>query len=355
MRLTRQMSAEDCRLQCSFESVRKTLLEKPDADCLERPLAFWALPTDRRLPIALLNRTISELLQSSFEELSATPGIGQKKIHSLVELLRRATSDANAVRVQETAEPTNGNGNGHDACRDDFDAASVSDAIWSDWCESVRRFGLTKERLGRLAPSLQDLPTVIWDTPLGFYVDHSLSEVRELKTHGEKRVRAVLRVFFEVHRLLTCIDKQGTLAVRPLPRFVPQIESWICSVQSGSETPALSQVRRELAEPLLDQIENDAGTSVRELAEGRWGIGTEPQSVRAQSRQMGVTRARIYQLFEDCQKIMMVRWPEGDQQLEDLLESLQAKDADEQTIALVQSIHGLLYASHNELEPLAVR
>ncbi|MFI4876620.1 MAG: hypothetical protein ACIALR_14820, partial [Blastopirellula sp. JB062] len=48
-----------------------------------------------------------------------------------------------------------------------------------------------------------------------------------------------------------------------------------------------------------------------DLAVGRLGLGGKPQSVRMQARMLGVTRARIYQLLEDCSKVMSVRWPEG--------------------------------------------
>ena len=78
MRLARQTSAEDCRLRCGFDTVRKILLEHEHVDRLQKPLAYWALPTDRRLPIALLGRTLGELLRTPFQELTATPGIGQK-------------------------------------------------------------------------------------------------------------------------------------------------------------------------------------------------------------------------------------------------------------------------------------
>ena len=51
------------------------------------------------------------------------------------------------------------------------------------------------------------------------------------------------------------------------------------------------------------------------------GINGAPQSVRQQSKKMEVTRARVYQLLEDCSKVMSVRWPEG----QHLLSSLTAK------------------------------
>ena len=87
------ISAQDFKLVCSFETVRETLLRDRYSDRLAKPLAYWALPNDRRLPLAFLSRSIGELVNTPFEELSATPGIGQKKISSLVKLLMRATRD----------------------------------------------------------------------------------------------------------------------------------------------------------------------------------------------------------------------------------------------------------------------
>ena len=59
---------------------------------LDKPLAYWALPTDRRLPLAFLSRPLRELLDASFEELAQTPGIGQKKMKSFVKLLARVAN-----------------------------------------------------------------------------------------------------------------------------------------------------------------------------------------------------------------------------------------------------------------------
>ena len=87
MRMVKIASAEEYKLFNSFEEVRKTLLDERYADRLEKPLAYWALPNDRRLPLAFLGRTLNELLNTPFEQLSATPGIGQKKITSLVKLI----------------------------------------------------------------------------------------------------------------------------------------------------------------------------------------------------------------------------------------------------------------------------
>jgi hypothetical protein len=79
-------------------------------------------------------------------------------------------------------------------------------------------------------------------------------------------------------------------------------------------------VTSQLVEPILAQIENDCGDLVARLSRERLGADGKPLSVRAQARRLNVTRARIYQIFEQCGKAMEVRWPSG----RDLLRSLEA-------------------------------
>ena len=47
----RTISAQDYKLVCSFETVREALLQDRFTDRLVKPLAYWALPNDRRLPL----------------------------------------------------------------------------------------------------------------------------------------------------------------------------------------------------------------------------------------------------------------------------------------------------------------
>ena len=48
MKPIRTRTVEEYKLTSSFERVRTTLLDEQYADRLERPLAYWALPNDRR-------------------------------------------------------------------------------------------------------------------------------------------------------------------------------------------------------------------------------------------------------------------------------------------------------------------
>ena len=84
MKLSKTASVEELQVISRFESLRKILLSEQYADHRKKPLAYWALPTDRRLPLAFLGRTLEDLLRAPFSELSNTPGIGQKKMCSFV-------------------------------------------------------------------------------------------------------------------------------------------------------------------------------------------------------------------------------------------------------------------------------
>ena len=315
--MSQASSAEEHKLVSSFETVRRMLLQEQFRDRLDKPLAYWALPNDRRLPLAFLGRPLGELLETPFTELASTRGIGQKKISSLVKLLHRATNDtppAVPYGLKELAEELDGQmeGEGPVPTHDGFDPALVSEALWVQWCDTVRRFHLGREILGRLAPSLQLLPTVIWDTPLNTYLGKTLSEIRQLKTHGEKRVRVVLEVFHAVHEMLNGARAGDHLSLNLVPAFVPAVEDFVTRLQLDEPIQASrDEVARHLVQPLLEQILVDSGEAVFTLSRDRLGIGVPVKTVREQSHELGVTRARVYQLLEDCGKVMSVRWPAG--------------------------------------------
>src|SRR5215471_19625062 len=96
-------SLEDFKQIASYQSLRKQILDEGGTEHLERPLAYWALPGDRRLPTAFLGRPLGELLNLPFEELSATPGIGRKKLGSFLKLLRRAMKPIDGTGEEKVA------------------------------------------------------------------------------------------------------------------------------------------------------------------------------------------------------------------------------------------------------------
>lgn len=335
------ISNDRYRLIGSYERLRKTLVERPDDGRLDKALSYWVLPTDRRLPIAFLDRSLRDLLAEPFDDLMSTPGVGQKKILGFFDLLKRASKatapDApfglgtqDSAKRQKQPTPTGG-----------FDAAVVSESLWTQWCETVNRYGLGAEKLGRLAPSLQALPTVIWHSRLEEYSDRSLAEIRTLKTHGEKRVHAILEVFCAVHEALSTATLQENIDVVLVPRFIPPITRWLMEVVGRPDLPPVDDLHQNIVKPLIRQIKIDLGDQVAGLASARLCLDQNSPSVKQQAETIGVTRARVYQLLEDCAKVMEVRWPEGRWLLAPL--ATRFGSSDPETIGLVHGIVDLFY------------
>jgi hypothetical protein len=320
-------SVEELQLISRFESLRKTLLSSQYAGHLKKPLAYWALPTDRRLPLAFLGRTLEDLLQASFVELANTPGIGQKKIHSFVNLLARAANtdpselpaEAGSLQVQETPVTLPDN---NIEGTENFDPGTVSEVVWAQWRAAVVKHGLGHERLGRFAPSLQNMTRVIWNASVGDYTNYTLGEIRAMKTHGEKRVRAILEVFHSVHTLVANMGVQDHLVVRIIPHRIDKVEQWIAGVLQMPGVPSKAEIFENFVAPLLEQIRTDATQQITRLAENRLGLLGPITSVRQAARAMGLTRARVYQLLNEINDIMAVRWPTGRHQVYELRERL---------------------------------
>jgi hypothetical protein len=336
------LSNDRYRLVGTYERLRKSLLEQPDSDRLDKALSYWVLPTDRRLPIAFLDRTLRDLLSRPLDELMATPGVGQKKILGFFDLLKRAlkstTPDApfglsGSEGTKRTQKPAAA----------EFDSSIVSESLWTSWCDTVHRYGLGPEKLGRLAPTLQALPTVIWHSRLEEYADRSLAEIRGLKTHGEKRVHAILEVFCTVHEALATATLQENLDIVLVPRFVPPLSRWLMETLNEPQLPDAEEVHRRVVKPMIAQVKIDLGEQVAQLAAARLCLDNNAPSVKQQAETIGVTRARIYQLLDDCAKVMDVRWPEGRWILAPLATRFGASDPE--TIGLLHGTCDLFYPS----------
>jgi hypothetical protein len=337
-------SAEEVKLRAAFETARTALFGSDQSDRLEKPLAFWVLPNDRRLPISFLPRLLKDLLAVPFADLAATPGIGRKKMFSLVKLLCRALKTDPSALASFPAEKTSRKSATSRQDENQFDAEQVSELVWAQWRQMVHAHGLGYERVGRLCTNLQDVPTVIWNTPLEFYLNLTLADIRALKTHGEKRVRVVLEVFHAVHRMLTTIQPLAGLAVRLQPRFVVELENALAAFRAQGGPPTLAQLERALVDPLLHQLELDCGQTIATIARGRLRVGTGAAiSVREQARKLGVTRARVYQLLEECSQVMQVRWPEGRQQLDGFAHWLDEIYASAECANLLATVRELLF------------
>jgi hypothetical protein len=276
----------------------------------------------------------------------ATPGVGHKKIIGFFDLLKRASKATSPDAPFGMASPEASRRQKPAPTSCGFDASIVSESLWSQWCETIQHYGMGPEKLGRLAPSLQALPTVIWHSRLEEYADRSLADIRSLKTHGEKRVNAILEVFCTVHEALATATLQENIDVVLMPRFIPPLTRWLLETVGQPDLPPVDDLHQHIVKPMINQIKIDLGDQVAGLASARLCLDENAPSVKQQAETIGVTRARVYQLLEDCGKAMDVRWPEGRYLFAPL--ATRFGSSDPETIGLVHGIVDLFYPPQRE-------
>jgi hypothetical protein len=342
MLLNKSTAVVDYKLVTAFETLQARLLDEKYADRHDKPLAYWTVATDRRLPLAFMGRSLKDLLNTPFDELFSTAGIGQKKIRTFLMLLKRA-AQAKPIGALVNVEEEIPDAAAETARKQPgvVDASIVSEALWVRWRASIRKHGFEQEPLGRFAESLFDMPHVIWYRPLGDYTDLTLADLRSLRTHGEKRVSAVVEVFGNLHRILMHLDADRGLAVRVVPRFLIPIENWTLCWLANVEIPSKKEIRQSLISPLLDQVRIDAGPEIHRLAKSR--IESQSRSVREAADRLGLTRARIYQLLSEVAEVVTLRWPAGPALVGQLRAKMQLAGADQALLAWFDSAIELLF------------
>ena len=327
MKLGKRASVEELQILGRFEQLRKVLLSDQYLKHLEMPLAFWVLPTDRRLPMVFLDRTLGDLLNTPFAELRASQGVGQKKLHVFLVLLARAArSSPSELCKQHTVTTVRGEKpRAAVGAGDGFDPTTVSEVVWVQWRATVVKWRLEGEALGRFASSLEGMPCVIRKTPLSAYADLALEEIRRMKTHGEKRVQAVLEVFYNIHVMLAGKVPHEHLVIRLVPRLIDRAENWLSCQLRVAGMPDEREIFEDFIDPLLGQIRIDTSEQISRLAEARVGLHGPVVSVRRLARKMGLTRARVYQLLDEINDVTTVRWPTGRHQVYELRDKFMAE------------------------------
>lgn len=329
----------------SYENARRQLAEAAD-EVLGRPLACWAHPSDRALPIALIDRPIREVLDMGFERLRSTPGVGHKKLQMLVELLSRVAAESGTVAGLDAfpmvdARPT------ADAALA-IDSRAVSEVSWSLWRAAVTNHRLESKPLGLLADSLRNLPRPVWDTPLGVYTPLTLAEIRKLKTHGRKRVNAILEVFRAVYTMLSTRKADEHLVVNIRPQNIDRLETRVMMLLERQEAPTRDEVRRFLLPAMIEQVRIDGSSRLVKLVEMRFGVDARWRGVAEAARQLGITRARVYQHIQELTDIMRVRWPEGYTRMRELSMLFQASGIDPEEIGMFDAAVELFFSGRNE-------
>ena len=320
-------SADDVKLMSSYETVRATCFSTPSSPIASTSRSpFGPCPTTAgcRPPfsVARLRDLLAHAVSNSWRP---PPASAARSWMTFVKLLVRATKDDSTG--PDTLNELPGRRGRPDHRHRRRRASSIRPASRkSSGPSGARRpasHGVGQELLGRLAPSLQRCPP-----SSGRRRSASISTRRWATSASSRRTaksgcNVVLEVFHTVHQMLSHIDPDGDLAVRLAPRNIAAVEDWMAEAKSRSFPPGLGRDRAVPGRAArCKQLEIDAGDTVAKLARGRLGVGAKAESVRNQSKSLGVTRARVYQLLEECNNVMSVRWPDGRRLLDDFAQWL---------------------------------
>lgn len=342
------VNTEVLLMQTEFNKLRENLLQPQFADRRKRPILYWSKPDDRRLPMALIDLTVDQLLGMSFEDLCLTRGIGVKKLRMLLELLERTI--AGDPQLPEPVASGNETMVPNHAAKltealETFNSRAVTEGQWAKWKTTVARHRLNSLPLGRLARNLIEITSVIWNSPLGNYLPYSLEELRQLRTYGEKRVSSILEVFYTIDLSMTAMPEGGHLILRLEPRVVYEIETAIFDIMSHVAIPQAKVVQQMVITPVLNQLRIDMGDFAYDLVRDRVGAGAKAKAIREQSEELGLTRARLYQVLEECALAAHVRWPQGRVMLNELMVFLTNREGMEKVVRQLHQLIITLYPS----------
>jgi len=325
-------NGDEIDLRRQFEILRKRLSSSGFAGIASYPLIHWVAGNDRRLPKSLLDISVGDICQKSFDELWNAPGIGRIKFGSLIRLLQRVARGGGSTPDKGLEEP---------AAPLPFDPDEVTEQDWQRYVIAVRRGELDSLPLGRLVASLRDIPSQLWDLPLTEITGTSLAGLKSRSGFGAKRVRAILEVLHHVHRLgLPGTDSH--LRVRLLPRQVANLEDWLYVAQNNGSPPNSADVKKHLFERVFSQMECDLLPAHLDVIQRRLGFGRPQQSAQSIADQAKVTRARVHQQIRECVAAFQVRWPTGRFCLSCFANYLDGHKHDQ--CAMIRNLAGLLFS-----------
>lgn len=340
MTCKRPASVEAMCLQGEFETIRKVLLADCYAPHRQRPLSDWVENGDRRLPLPFLSRSVGEILQTPFETLRGTPGVGQRKLRTLICLLERVRATPPQVLCDRAGATDATTSRWTYGLSEDFDPHKVSDVLWEQWRQTVCRLGIEDEPLGRFAGSLRSLVRTLWWQPLRQYMNCTLAELHKLRVHGERRINSILEVFYHIHQLARDIPADTPLSFRLAPRAILKAESWVArTLTEVKNSFTLQALQTELVAPLLAQLRADAKPILAEIAQARLESSPGGNSIRQIARRFQLTRARIYQLLHEIAEIVHVRWPTGRYLVRLLRDRLQQEHTLNETAVAVNQLN----------------
>jgi hypothetical protein len=304
---------------------------RPFADAT---LSRWVRPEDRGIPADLVKRSVGCLLRTDFSELLDAPGVGVTKLTKLIELLER---------VGAAAPPADrhSNHNGIVPFKRRPSAELAPAVQWANDTELVRNGDLIDLPLGRMAPSLDELPRNLWMTPLARFISLSFDELHGIPYFGTRRITVVREIVAEVARQ----SERRTSADDRQKWHAPHIRQ-AAERLSTAKTITRNAVLHDVIKPLLLQLAVDLGPRAVVAASNIIGFDslTAKDIAGIEAFQIdAISRPRLHQIREDIRLVFQVRWPKGDEALEHCFARLDEADG---SVAYLGKIFHLLCGRH---------
>ena len=343
-----------------FLEIKSRISERrADPAFLERRVSSWVLPTDRGLPQEYLSWPLSNVLASPYERLVRMPGIGVRRIQKLLDVLERSCGELPPARVplrpaavkRVAARPTIPPAEQRTAAR--ALGYEITPAEWRDCCELIRTRGLEKERLGRYAASLNELPVKLWTVSLGEYTALGLYEIHSRPNHGPIRLAGILAVYSRIAAMLR--NRPADSPIPPLlsPPLLQKATRWAESISSDGTVPTVRSIRADFLDPLLRLIESDSDAVAATMTRRRLELDGPKETLDAIAVGAGLTRERVRQIVARSAYILQIRWPEGRRIVRGIHSFLRASPGADEQARLVDSILKTLFAGN--ADPVASR
>ena len=285
------------------------------------------------------------MLALSYDELVETPGMGDRRIGKLIDVLERArrqSDPASAVTREHTPTPSP---NGvPSAVVQTITPDKLTELDWLAWRHALRAHGLERENLGRFAGSLSDLPQGLWSVPLIEYADRPLQEIRTMGGHGPVRVGQVLDVFYRIAQTIASCPANTPLAIRLLPPLVRDALLWTERVLHERSLPSVADIRESFLKPLFTLLETDMGPETMAMVRRRIGLDGPAETLEQIAIDVGLTRERVRQIALKAVQVTRIRWPEGKFILDNVYAHFQSSPGCDEQLDLMHAVLDACFA-----------
>ena len=183
--------------------------------------------------------------------------------------------------------------------------------VWRNFVATIESAGYAPEPVGRYARSLQQFPRRLWPLPFAQFLTEPLRSRQQRPWLGPKKQDLLNQIVQDLAVTLTGLHASSAIPPRIRTAGFAEVERQLWTAIVEPRLAGASQIQRSVFPWILDELERDAGVRTRQLFANRLLPSIPPITPTEHAGQLGITRARYYQLLQQGRAILRFRWPEG--------------------------------------------